>query len=246
MRIRGILFDLYGTLIDIHTDEGCEEIYRTVSHLLLYQGILLNSQEVREQYYGIMEEQRRGRGEEHPEFDAVEVWREIIRRNGGASGNLGPGMLEQLPLFLAELYRGISRQRLELYPDVEPVLDHLRSRYRLAVISDGQRVWALPEMRALGIQSFFKTIVVSSDYGFRKPDGRLFEAGLARLRLKPGEVIFVGNDMYRDIFGAGRMGMKTVFFSSNQGRKETAGMDADYVIHQFAELPRVVRSFKGR
>jgi putative hydrolase of the HAD superfamily len=246
MRIRGILFDLYGTLIDIHTDEGCEEIYRTISHFMSYQGIQLNSWEVREEYFRIMEEQRRAGAEQHPEFRAVEVWKELVRRNRGISGTLSPGKLEQMPLFLAELYRGISRRRLELYPDVKTVLDHLGSRYRLGVISDGQSVWALPEMRVLGIQSHFNAIIVSSDYGFRKPDRRLFEAGLSCLRLKPGQVIFVGNDMYRDIFGAGRIGMKTVFFSSNQGQKEMTGMHPDYVIHQFAELPQAVRFFKRR
>ena len=38
MTIKGILFDLYGTLIDIETDESMDEIYRLISHYLTYQG----------------------------------------------------------------------------------------------------------------------------------------------------------------------------------------------------------------
>jgi putative hydrolase of the HAD superfamily len=148
--------------------------------------------------------------------------------------------LKLLPGFLAEIYRGISRQRLKLYPEVKTVLDALRTRFRLAVVSDGQSCWAVPEMRALGVESYFDPIIVSSNYGFRKPDGRLFEMALSRLGLAPKQVVFVGNDMYRDIFGAVRLGIKTVYFSSSQGTKEMEGVEPDYIIHQFAELRQAI------
>jgi putative hydrolase of the HAD superfamily len=47
MNIKGILFDINGTLIDIHTDEVMDEIYRAVSHFLTYHGIYLHRGEVR-------------------------------------------------------------------------------------------------------------------------------------------------------------------------------------------------------
>lgn len=126
------------------------------------------------------------------------------------------------------------------------MLEEWRGRYRLAVVSDGQSAWAMPEMRATGIDAFFRPIVISSDHGFRKPDPRLFQKALAGMRLKPGNVVFVGNDMYRDIYGAGRLGMKTVFFSSNQGRKEMEGVAADYIIYQFAEIRRAIAFLQER
>jgi hypothetical protein len=42
MDIRALLFDSNGTLIDIRTDEGLEEIYRAIGHFLTYQGISLH------------------------------------------------------------------------------------------------------------------------------------------------------------------------------------------------------------
>ena len=42
MIIKAILFDINGTLIDINTDEGNEEIYRGISHILTYQGISMH------------------------------------------------------------------------------------------------------------------------------------------------------------------------------------------------------------
>lgn len=245
MIIQGIIFDINGTLIDIYTDEGYEEIYRAISHFLSYQGIHVHPREVRDGYYRIMDKQRKASTEKHPEFDAVAVWREFIGQYSGTCG-LPSDKLEQMPRFLAEMYRGISRHRLQLYPDVKAVLDELGSRFSLGVVSDGQSVWAIPEMRVVGIQSYFSPIIISSDFGFRKPDTRLFEAALSGRNLAPENVLFVGNDMYRDIFGAQELGLTTVFFSSNQGRKEMEGVSPDYVIHEFSQLRQAITFFEGR
>ena len=244
MNIKGIIFDVNGTLIDIHTDEGMDEIYRALSHFLTYQGVYLHRNEVREQYYRIMEEQTRAGGEEFPEFDAVALWQEFLIRTLDPAWMPHPYRLQAISRFLAEMYRGISRHRLELYPDVKSVLNDLKQRFSLAVVSDGQSVWALPEMRATGIESYFDPIVISSDHGFRKPDQRLFQAALEGIGAEPGEVLFVGNDIYRDIFGAGRMGMKTVFFASSQGRQQMEGVKADYIIYRFAELKEAIKFFE--
>jgi putative hydrolase of the HAD superfamily len=244
MKIKGIIFDINGTLINIHTDEGMDEIYRAVSHFLTYQGIYLHRGEVRDQYYRIMEEQLKAGGEEHPEFDVVTLWQEFLSRNLNPVWRPPPEKLEAMPRFLGEMYRGISRHRLELYPDVKSVLDELRPRFSLAVVSDGQSAWALPEMEATGIDSYFDPIVISGDHGFRKPDPRLFQAALDGIGAGPEEVLFVGNDMYRDIFGARRMGMKTVFFSSNQGRRHMEGVEPDYIIYHFAELRQAIEFFE--
>ena len=217
MNINGLIFDLNGTLIDIRTDEGQEEIYRAIAHFLTYYDIHLHRGEVREEYFRIMDEQRRSSNEHHPEFDVVALWRDFLAVHGADQKNIPPATLKELPWVLARMYRGISRHRLELYPEVLPILDELREWYKLAVVSDAQSAWAEPEMRALGLVKYFEPLIISGDYGYRKPDRRLFEAGLAGLGLAPEEVLFVGNDMYHDIHGAKRVGMKTIFFFIQPG-----------------------------
>jgi putative hydrolase of the HAD superfamily len=240
MNFKGIIFDINGTLIDIQTDEGNEEIYRGISHFLTYQGIPAHRWEVRDEYYQLMDEQRKMSPEAFPEFDAVELWREYLRRRPEACKALHPQKLKWMPQFLAEMYRGISRYRLQLYPEVKNVLDELSQRYKLAALSDAQSAWALPEMQAVDIAGYFKPIIVSGDLGYRKPDIRIFKAALAGLKMRPEEVLFVGNDMYRDIYGASLAGMKSVYFSSNQGRKKASGAEPDYIIYQFAELRQAI------
>ena len=59
-------------------------------------------------------------------------------------------------------------------------------------------------------------------------------------------MIFVGNDMYRDVFGANRLGIKTVFFKSNQGEQRKSGAEPDYIIYDFRQLPEAVRFLEAR
>ena len=137
--------------------------------------------------------------------------------------------LQALPGFLAEAYRAASRFKLQLYPDVLKVLSALRGHYRMAALSDGQSVWAIPELRSVGLLEYFDPVLISSDLGYRKPDPRMFEKTLDKMNLAPSEVLFIGNDMYRDVFGAHHLGIKTVFFKSNQGEQRNMGAEPDYL-----------------
>lgn len=244
MDIRALLFDVNGTLIDIETDEGLEEIYRAIAHFLLYQGISLHRWEVRDLYFQIMQQQREGSAETFAEWDAVEVWREFLHTKASDyTRSLPSEKREQLPLFLAELHRGISRKRLRLYPQVQETLDQLRPHYRMAVVSDAQSAFAVPELRAVGLVHYFNPIIVSGDYGYRKPDARLFQQALDALQVRPDQALFLGNDLYHDIFGAQQAGMKAIFVSYNQSDTAYQNIAPDYTISRFAELPQAVNYF---
>ena len=74
----------------------------------------------------------------------------------------------------------------------------------------------------------------------------MFEGALKQMNLQADEVIFIGNDMYRDVYGANRAGIKTVFFQSNQGDQRSRGVEPDYIIYRFEELPQAVAFLSGR
>ena len=244
MEIRALLFDVNGTLIDIETDEWMEEAYRAIGHFLTYQGISLRRAEVRDLYFQIMKEQFAASKEVYPEFDVVAVWKEVLHRSATAyTRSLGPEKLLQMPLFLAQLQRGISRKRLCAFPQTQEVLAQLKTRHRLAVVSDAQSVYGLPELRAVGLADYFEPIIISGDYGYRKPDPRLFQAALNEVQVRPDEAIFIGNDRVRDIQGARQLGMKTILFCPNGNPGGTAGAEPDYILYQYADLPRAIEFF---
>jgi len=245
MIVKGILVDINGTLSDIRTNEWHDDVYRVVSNLLSYQGITLDPNVVKYLYFQIIKEQRAANGDRHPEFDAVAVFREIVHQHAtDFTRSLPAEKLEQLPIFLAETFRAASRFRLQTYPGVEETIRQLHSKYRLATVSDAQTAYALPELYAVGLASFFDPIIVSGNFGYRKPDPRLFTTALAAMNMAPSEVLFVGNDMYRDVYGAQRVGMKAIFFKSNQGTQEKEGVKPDYIIYNFPELLNAVRFFE--
>ena len=247
MEIRALLFDVNGTLIDIETDEWMDEAYRAVAHFLTYQDIALHRGEVRDLYFQIMKEQFAASKEIYPEFDVVAVWREVLRRHASEyTRSLGPEKLLQMPLFLAELKRGISRKRLVAFPQTQEVLVQLKVRYRLAIVSDAQSAYALPELRAVGLADYFAPIIISGDYGYRKPDPRLFQAALTKLQVHPEEAIFVGNDRVRDVLGARQVGMKTILFCPHGNPGGSPETEPDYILYQYADLPRAIEFLGGQ
>ena len=122
----------------------------------------------------------------------------------------------------------------------------LHPKYHLAIISDGQTAYAVPELNAIGLFGYFDPVIVSGDFGYRKPDKRLFENALSAMKMEPSEVVFVGNDMNNDVHGAQKLGMKTVFFRSNQALQEKKGVNPDYIIYDFPELLNALRFFEER
>lgn len=232
MKIKGILFDLYGTLIDIHTDESLEEIYRGIGHFLAYHGIYLHRGEVRDRYWEILKRQKDESKEKNPEIDVVSIWNTFLENEG-----LKPSPTRKnLAVTLAQLFRGISRVHLQLYPQVKRILDELRPGYLLGIISDAQPCYALPEMRATGLEGYFNPIIISAPRGYRKPDPRLWGEALQDMKLHPSQVLYVGNDMYRDIYGAHQVGMRTIFVDSNQGIKSYENIAPDFFAAGFEQV----------
>ena len=245
MDLRAILSDVNGTLIDMETDEGQDRIYRVISRLLLYQGVQLAPEALRDRYFAIMEQQRQSSLEPFAEFDAVAIWKTLLQTEGAPAGR-PEAKLAQLPLFLAELHRTLAYKRLELYPGVREVLGELSQHFTLGIVTDAQSAYAVPELNALGLGGLFACTIVSGDYGYRKPDPRLFQTALKALGVRPEQAIYVGNDMYHDIFGARQVGMRTVFWPTQFGRKAYPGVAADYIIYNFAQLREAVSFLAAR
>ncbi len=243
MTVKGLIFDVNGTLIDIWTDDGGEEACRATANFLALRGVRISPEELREAYFGLNRRQRQESPENFPEFDILKIFETVVRRY--AAEKTGEAGRRRLAMTAALVFRASGCRRLTLYKGVLEVLTTLRVRYPMTVVSDGQSLWAAAELRAAGLGGFFPTPVISGDYGFRKPDGRLFAAGIRQLGIAPGEAVYIGNDMYRDIRGAAAAGMKTVFFRSNQGDHSFHGAEPDYVIFDFNELPRALKFLSG-
>lgn len=240
--IKGLLFDLNGTVIDILTNEGEDQLYRVTSNFLDYYGVKAEPFQLKKDFFDLNRKQRHESKEEFPEFDVSKIFQEIIKKYQ----TVALEDITSLADTAAIVFRAASRYKLECYNGVSDCLHELKKRYIMAAVSDGQTLWAKAELRSTGLDEFFPTVLVSGDFGYRKPDRRLFEEALKAMNLQASEVVFVGNDMYRDVYGAHAAGMKTVFFKSNQGDHEYHGADADYIIYDFRELPKAIAFLENK
>lgn len=241
MDVAGIAFDVNGTLIEIRTEDDSDDAFRAVGHYLTYQGVDLRRHQIRDLYFERLKAQQRESAEQYPEFDGARIWGSIIEDHASDyTKAIAPERLAQLPLTLAEIYRGVTRRKLKLYPHVRSTLRILREHMPLAIVSDGQSSYARGELHKVGLTEYFDPIVVSGDHGFRKPDRRLFQLALDGMGTSAESALFVGNDMHRDIYGAREIGMGTVLFDSDQGTKQFEDCVPDHRITDFRDLLAIV------
>ena len=102
------------------------------------------------------------------------------------------------------------------YPDVEPALKVLKSRYRIGIVSNGN---SYPER--CGLPDTFHFTIFAHDCGFHKPDRRIFEIALSKTDCRPHEVLHVGDSLENDVLGAQNCGLHTVWLNRESVRNET-------------------------
>jgi putative hydrolase of the HAD superfamily len=205
---KAIFFDLYGTLIDIRTDEHDPWVYSVLSKYLSYHSVNITPEELKETYLGRIEQHFEKSGEEYPEVDINEIFNEIMHQYGNKKYD------EAAVSDTALLFRSLTIRQFGLFPSVADTLTRLYENYNMAIISDAQWAFTEPEIEMLGLDQFFRFIILSSRFGFKKPDVRLFELAMKNLDVKPEESIYIGDIPQRDLVGAKRAGMKCILFRS--------------------------------
>jgi putative hydrolase of the HAD superfamily len=120
------------------------------------------------------------------------------------AGSLAPGtpVEEALEIFFVE------RNRVELYDDVRPALERLRSEYRLFAVSNGNA-----DLNRCGIADLFDGHITASAAGAAKPDARIFAHLLRVAGVEPIEVLHIGDDPLADVVGATQAGMQAVWLN---------------------------------
>jgi len=99
--------------------------------------------------------------------------------------------------------------QLKLDPDFVAVAERLEKRYVLAMLSNDVSEWSTYLRRRFALDRFFTSVVISGDYGFRKPERRLYQILLRSLNVAPHRCVFV-DDQPRNLETAAQLGMHTV------------------------------------
>ena len=94
------------------------------------------------------------------------------------------------------------------------------------------------KLERLGISHFFHGIVTSEEIGVDKPETKFFLRCAEKAGVLPEECLFVGDSIKYDIEGAGKSGMKAVWYCPivNPERKELPGIPAIYHMSELKDL----------
>ena len=114
---------------------------------------------------------------------------------------------------LAEFFAIDRSRRHVVFAESEQVLHDLKKNFRLALITNGAPDIQGTKIDGSNLASFFETIIISGDHGFGKPDRRIFQLALERLKVAAHEAVMIGDSLNRDIAGARAAGIRTIWIN---------------------------------
>ena len=252
-RARAVIFDLFGTLVRTH-DAAQSELTQIAIKVAKSLGMNLldaDAENILQLYrtnVNLLKEQSRQTAGVHGEIAVADAWERALAQ---ASKPVTPSEAEEF----AFLY-SLHAIRPHPMPGMRELIAELRRLdIPLGIISNAQPF-------TMNTINHFLNGTCSMDkatYAFEaglcsfsfeqkliKPDARLFKKvtrALEQRGIAPQECLYVGNDMYRDIFPAQKAGFRTVLFVGDReslrlraDHKSTAGLRPDYIIADLAQL----------
>jgi len=204
--IKGVVFDCYETLIDIHTEEHSLETYEVVSSWLAYQGVKIEPKKLWDTYMFKVRDRMEHSKEIYPEVRVEEIFAEICREN-----SIWQIDENSLGVEASRVFRAASIRKLRAFPQSIKLIEHCINLPK-CIISNGQRVFSELELRFLGLHDYFDFVIFSSDVGYKKPDLRLFMTALKRmgLELEPKCVMSIGDSDENELAPAKKLGMRAM------------------------------------
>ena len=220
-----LIFDLYGTLVDIHTEEN-DLVWEKTALYFGYYGAHFTPNELRAAFQAELARREARAGQSYecfPDIPFEQVMAELFRQKNVENA-------ESLGINAAQLFRISSTEYLRLYPGTLDALARLRQKgLRLWLLSNAQRVFTAFELNHLGLGEQLDGIYISSDHRCRKPDTRFYQALISEQNLKVENCLMIGNDRQTDIAGAKALGMATLYMHT--GLTPPDQTEADPALH---------------
>ncbi len=244
MNYDNYIFDLYGTLVDIHTEESDPVVWEKLALFYGYYDALYEPKELQEAYVRLVKEKETAlkktleedphyAHEASPEIEITEVFAKLFSDKWEKAL---PHDLEQLAMHAGQFFRVLSTEYVRVYPGTEEMLRKLKEAgKKVYLLSNAQRIFTEYEMHTLGIAKYFDDIFISSDYKTKKPDRRFYDLLIEKHAIDVTTSLFVGNDSSTDIKGASEVGMASFYVHSNISPEGDTGIGATFVVDAFTK-----------
>ena len=222
MKYTDLVFDLYGTLVDIHTEED-DRVWEKTAFYFGFYGAGYTGPELKAAFQSAMRAREAKAGQSYecfPDLPFEETMADLFRAKGVTEN------ADTLGINAAQLFRISSLDYIKLYPHALEALAKLRKAgYRLWLLSNAQAIFTAYELRLLGLGEQLDGIYLSSNYKCRKPDLRFYQALIEDRDLDVSKTMMIGNDRQTDIAGAKAAGMATLYMHTDLTPRDQAEAD---------------------
>lgn len=231
---KNYVFDLYGTLVDISTDEKNHELWENIARMYCYKQANYTYDELKADYIKFVEEEKAEVLKVHPEYKFVDIQLEKVFKR--LFTEKGVEVEESYIQTIATSFRCFSTIWLEIFEGVKETLGTLKAKgKKIYLLSNAQRIFTENELNMFGLTPYFDGILISSDYQCSKPDKNYYNLLAEKFGLEKAETIMIGNDPVSDIQGAKEAGLSCLFIPDAVGekykkQKEKGKTLADYSI----------------
>lgn len=226
--IKYVLFDCMETLVDMTELPSLREYAFWAFEGSGNEHFWESFHEFYESYSEVREQTTRNHAQ-YREFTMSHRFEQIARRKLG--NGCDPEVNKAVQRF-DSTYWSNYKSRCYVQEDIKAVLPVLAKSYRLGVISNFMIPDGIEELLEFtGIQGYFDFVITSVKEGWRKPHPILFKTAIQRSGVSPEEIIFVGDDIECDYYGARRVGINSCLLDRYRRYPEV-----DHRIESFNEL----------
>lgn len=147
---------------------------------------------------------------------------------------------------LVDIYRN-TVPNIKLYDDALYMLENLKDKYKLGLVTDGKNTVQWNKIKALDIEKYMDKIIVTDDLGRDcwKPSTKPFILMIEHFGGAPEEYIYIGDNPNKDFIGCKKLGMSTIRIIREAGDHMNTFLDkeheADFNIKSLLELKSIIR-----
>ncbi len=235
MNYKNWIFDLYGTLVDIRTDESSISLWKTMANIYRSYGAEYTPLQLKKAYEKICKEENKKlqKSALYPEINLLIVFERLLNEAQNKNALYIPRHDETWNTIIAQTFRVLSRQYIKPYKDTHTVLQELKNQgCHLYLLSNAQACFTLPELVICDLVKYFDQIYISSEYGVKKPDTKFMSQLLEDHQLDVSQCIMVGNDFSSDIKIADDIGMNSIFINTDRHKKSEMNAQMKQVNHK--------------
>ncbi|MBI9046347.1 MAG: HAD family hydrolase [Anaerolineaceae bacterium] len=245
--IKSIIFDLGNTLL--YFDGEVPTIYKkaiqALAQYLINQGYPINSERFSQKLIDAIQSYYNKREIDLIESTTFTVLEEVVREYG-----IDQISREHLRHALDEMYT-VTEEKWLLEHDSIEVIEKLKKQgYQIGLISnagDSNDVQRLIDKTQL--RKYFDLILISADFGLRKPHKDIFNHALNHWSINPEQAVMVGDKLQADIIGANNVGIRSVWIirrALSEGNYDPDDkIHPDAIIKSLEELPGIIQNWEA-